>query len=726
MTAGTKTYTWYGHSGNNPSAPVLPDGTYVVKAFAKNNNIIVGVAQFSIELVSDGGADDDDDDDDTLAPVVSNLHASDTSIVAGSDTTEISFSTNVEANLTVSIKKGQIGGGYTTVRTFDGFEGDLLEEDRYAVTWNGKNDNGTNVAAGTYLAVVEAENNEGSDEESLSITVIDPDSGSNGDDDDDDTGDDDDGEVDLDSDIIKNFSIDPSTTWDPSEENLQIEFDLIAESDSLTITAEKGGKTVEILEDENVDDDDYEEEWDGTDEDGDYVGGGVWNIVVTADGGDSVSLPITVDYEKPEITSAFVTKDSFDPTKDEYTTLLYKVDSASVVTVEVYKGNHREDTLVDEKSVSKNKWYAVKWTGIDEDGDEVDEGDYKFKITAQNSTDEDVETVKEVSVKVEEDDVSSGKANVTNDAMEPVIFDDEKDSSLDINYCIDEDAKVFLAIYKGTSAGGNAEIELLDYVSTEAGCHTVDWNGKDEDNKKLDDGTYTYKLISKTENGKKDNETGKFVVGNTSSATTTTSDEEDKNEGEYSCSMYFDMYGATGTEMCDAIGWVTARGIFHGYPSGAFKPYQNIKRAEVLKVVLEAFESMLIPVNGSNLGFSDLNPYGWYMTYLRTAQFYGMLEGYEDGTARPEKTITRVEALKFVLEASEVFSGQLLTGGTFAAYADVDFSKWYAKYVGAAYTYQLFNVDYYGSQAYLHPNQLVQRGEVALMLYRLNKAGFIK
>lgn len=691
MTAGTTTVTWYGRTGNTPTGAVLADGTYTVKAFAKNNNIIVGVAQASIEITSAQNPD---------APAITDLKVDPISFLGnGVGSTEISFTTSDSANLTATVKKAQTGGGYTTVRTFTGYTGSSHSAGSYTIAWDGTDSDGSYVSVGAYLVEVTATNANGSDTETTTVSV---------------------GQSPQ-SDIIKNFSIDPSTTWDPSEENLQIDFELAEEVDSLKIEARKGTLTVEILEDENVDNDDYEEEWDGTDEDGDYVSGGSWNIFVVADG-QSISLPIVIAYEEPEVSSAFVTKDSIDPTKDEFTTLVYKVDTASDVTVEVYKGTHREVTLVDEEPVSKNKWYTASFDGLDEDGAEVDEGtDWKFKITVQNSTDDDVQSTYFVSFKVDEDEVSSGKANVTNDVLAPAVYDDNASSSLELSYCLDEDADVFAAIYKGTSAGSNAKIELLDYVAQSTGCHTLSWNGKDKNNKVLDDGMYTYKVISRTTGSKKDNETGKFVIGNAGTTTVT----PPPVGGDYSCAMYVDMFNADGTELCDAAGWVTARGIFHGYPNGSFMPYQNITRAEVLKVVLEAFEAVLLPANGSSLGFSDLNPYAWYITYLRTAQFYGLLEGYEDGTAKPEKNITRVEALKFVLEASEIFTGQLLTGGV-ASYADVDYTKWYAQYVGAAYTYQLFDANYYGSQAYLHPSQLAQRGEIALMLYRLNKAGFIK
>ncbi|MFA6917975.1 MAG: FlgD immunoglobulin-like domain containing protein [Candidatus Gracilibacteria bacterium] len=697
VSAGTRTFTWYGRSGNTSTGTVLADGQYILSFYAKTANTptagLMGYSQSIVVL--------DSTQTPQGAPVISGFSVNPTSFMPnGGGSTLVSFTTNVSANLTVVVEKEQVNGGYATVNNI-GNTNTQQPAGSYSVAWDGKDSTGATVASGKYSIRVTATNSAGTITQRGDVTV---------------------GQT-SESTTITNFTLDPSATWDPSDDVLQIDFELNNEVDSLTIEARKGNSTVEILDDSNVDNDDYEEEWDGTDEDGDYVSGGLWSIVIIADG-QSVTRDITIAYEQPNVNASFVTKESFDPTKDESTTLVYKVDTASVVTVEVYQGTHREATLIDEQSVSKNKWYSVEFDGVDENGDEVDEGsDYKFKITAQNSTDDDVKSTQFVNFSVEEDEVSTGKSNVTNDVLAPAIYDDTQASNLELSYCLDESAEVFAAIYKGTSAGSNAKIELMDYVGQTAGCHTVSWNGKDKDNKTLDDGMYTYKVISRTENGKKDNEVGKFVIGNAGGTSVTPRPDPGS---EYSCSMYIDLYNAEGTELCDAVGWVTERGIFHGYTNGAFMPYQNITRAEVLKVVLEAFEATLFPANGSNLGFSDLNPYGWYMTYLRTAQFYGMLEGYQDGTAKPENNINRVEALKFVLEASETFTGQLLTGGT-ASYADVDFGKWYAKYVGAAYTYQLFDTDFsYGNRAYLHPTQLVQRGEFALMLYRLNKAGFIR
>ena len=124
------------------------------------------------------------------------------------------------------------------------------------------------------------------------------------------------------------------------------------------------------------------------------------------------------------------------------------------------------------------------------------------------------------------------------------------------------------------------------------------------------------------------------------------------------------------------------------------------------------------------------------MPYVRTAVFYGMLDGYGDGTARLENNVNRVELLKFVLEASNQFTGYEFATGyyypesayTYDFYADVAYdsnSMWFYDYANAAYQYELYNTYFVNGQEYLHPAQLVERGEVALLLYRMAKADLL-
>lgn len=769
---GPVTHTFFGKKPNTAAGTALADGAYTVKAFATVGAVTESESvAITVETVSPN------------APKVTNVKATPVAFSAATDeSSEISFNVDKDAYLTVEVQKS-VAGVYSTIKTFSNYDGNDFYKSTatHSVSWNGEDNSGTVVVDGTYQIKVTAKNDDGTVSATGTVEVK--------------------TNAPVTSGTIKDLKLDPSGTWDPTDEELVIEFELTEDADTLTVEAKKGNKVVEIVDDEDADDDDYEEAWDGTDDDGDYVDEGTWEIIVRADG-SKASKTVTVKYDQPDVASAFVTKSSFDPSEGEFTVLVFKVDTASVVTIEVFKGNSKELTLVKNEDVKKNKWYFVGFDGMDKNGDEVDFGnDWKFKITAENATDDDISAVSSVEFDVEEDDASDKKANITNDYVFEPVFDDNFSSSVSLSYTIDEEAEVYAAVYEGNSTSGKAEAELLDYVSQTAGSHVIDWNVTDSKGKSLKDGIYSYKIISKANGNYKETETGQFVVGNTEGfmiepptvpacndgvdndfdgwadygydpGCDSYEDNDEYDDYEYTpacndgidndydgwvdygedpgcdswddydeydyveptCGKYIDTknLGVKDWEMCAAIEWASSQGIFDGYADGSFGPYNNINRAEVLKVALEAFDNaVILPSDGSNQGFKDLDSSAWYMPYVRTAKFYGMLHGYPDGEAKLNQNINRVEMLKFMLEASKSFVGTFLQKYAFSYFADVDANDpnqaWYIDYAGAAHDYLLFNTDYdYNTSAsYLKPAKLVTRGEVALMLYRMNQYGLL-
>jgi hypothetical protein len=104
--------------------------------------------------------------------------------------------------------------------------------------------------------------------------------------------------------------------------------------------------------------------------------------------------------------------------------------------------------------------------------------------------------------------------------------------------------------------------------------------------------------------------------------------------------------------ICDALNYVRKEGIFTGYPDGTFKPDQAINRAEAVKVITEGFDYEILEDPGTDLGFIDVIIGEWYMQYLYTAKEAGIIEGYPDGTYRPEDTVNYVEMMKIFLETA--------------------------------------------------------------------------
>lgn len=95
------------------------------------------------------------------------------------------------------------------------------------------------------------------------------------------------------------------------------------------------------------------------------------------------------------------------------------------------------------------------------------------------------------------------------------------------------------------------------------------------------------------------------------------------------------------------------QGIIEGYPDGTLRPRQSINRAEALKILLLTASSdrILADLGSPDLPpplFSDVPPDAWFAGYVAKGQALGLIEGYHDGTFRPEQPITRAEAAKII------------------------------------------------------------------------------
>lgn len=699
--AGAKTYKW---NGKNAQGNALPNGTYTIKAFASVNGSIVDFDSKDVAINFVAPVDPNAPKITNLVVVPSKFSPSD------NEDTEIAFDVDKGAYVTVVVKNELIQDGSVVRRTFEDFDGTTwyAQNEDISISWDGTENNGAIAPPGEYTVEVTAKNDDGEATKTISVEVEGTSSVSDG--------------------VIEKLTLDPSSVWDPTDEELEIEFELTEDVKSLTIDIKKGNKVVEILDDKFVDDGDVEESFDGTDDDGDYLKEGVYEVIVRADG-DKVSKFIEIKYEEPSITDAFVTKTEFDPTEDEFTNLVFRLDAAAEVTVVVYKGNKKEFTLLEDESVKKNRYYTVAWDGYDEDGDKVTEGnDWKFKIEAKNATESDVMDAVTVEVDVQEDDVSDKKSNVTNDYTSPVVYDDSVDAVISVNYCIDEEAEVSISIHKGSSISGASEIDLLDGADQSKGCHTVSWEAVDENGKDLKDGVYSYKVITKANGSNKETEVGKFVVG-TGEDQTPEPPKPPKPPVTSDCGGYWDtsFVANANTEMCAAIDWATEEGIFHGYNDGSFGVYMPINRAEVLKTILEAYNVTIFAADGTNQGLTDVDVNAWYMPYVRTGKFFGMVKGYPNGTFMPGSYVNRAEVLKLALEASHSFTSYTIPAAYQSNYADVAMDAWFINYAQVSYSYILMDEGYdvASGKPTLNPGAVVTRGEVALLLYRMYKSGLL-
>ncbi|PIZ70701.1 hypothetical protein COY07_06250 [Candidatus Peregrinibacteria bacterium CG_4_10_14_0_2_um_filter_43_11] len=150
-----------------------------------------------------------------------------------------------------------------------------------------------------------------------------------------------------------------------------------------------------------------------------------------------------------------------------------------------------------------------------------------------------------------------------------------------------------------------------------------------------------------------------------------------------------------------------AAGIVHGKKTGIFAPNDQLTRAELTKIALNAFS---IPVGTVTVNpFKDVNSTAWYAPYVAKAKELNIIEGYANGEFKPNQSINRAEALKILLMAS----GLDLSGAASSKdFSDVNTGAWYAKYVSFAKTKGV--VSGYGNGLF-GPGNPVLRGEMAKM-----------
>lgn len=100
----------------------------------------------------------------------------------------------------------------------------------------------------------------------------------------------------------------------------------------------------------------------------------------------------------------------------------------------------------------------------------------------------------------------------------------------------------------------------------------------------------------------------------------------------------------------DAINFVESEGIVEGYPDGTYKPNNTINRAEFTKILVEAtYDDYDIENCSWTEQFPDVPLTEWYAKYICIARSGGIIEGYPDGTFQPGNEIKFTEAAKILV-----------------------------------------------------------------------------
>ncbi|MCU6797473.1 S-layer homology domain-containing protein [Paenibacillus sp. WQ 127069] len=145
-----------------------------------------------------------------------------------------------------------------------------------------------------------------------------------------------------------------------------------------------------------------------------------------------------------------------------------------------------------------------------------------------------------------------------------------------------------------------------------------------------------------------------------------------------------------------------------GYPDGTFRPDKPITRAEMATVLVRLF--------GKDKGnktaaktYTDTTPGHWANAAIDLAADSGLMDGYPDGSFKPEQTITRAEAASIAARLSSAAEGS----GSFSDTV----GHWAAAAIGKAKAAGVVNG--YGDGTF-RPEQTLTRAEAVMMLNKLS------
>lgn len=138
-------------------------------------------------------------------------------------------------------------------------------------------------------------------------------------------------------------------------------------------------------------------------------------------------------------------------------------------------------------------------------------------------------------------------------------------------------------------------------------------------------------------------------------------------------------------------------GIVEGYRDGSYRPNNSINRAEFVKVLMEA------KYPGESEGsqcFPDVTT-DWYAKYVCAARDLDIVDGYPNQSFKPANPINLAEALKVLLETYQI------------PVCESCYELWYEPYYEAAQDLDLLD------GVSLDPSHELTRGEMAQLIYNL-------
>lgn len=153
-----------------------------------------------------------------------------------------------------------------------------------------------------------------------------------------------------------------------------------------------------------------------------------------------------------------------------------------------------------------------------------------------------------------------------------------------------------------------------------------------------------------------------------------------------------------------------------GYPDGTVRPTNNITRAEVATIFYRLLtEESQNYYRAQSNNFSDVNEGDWFNEAVSTMAAAGIVNGYPDGTFRPNNPVSRAEFAAIATRLTEKGRDGVSQVQFKAYFGDVHQNDWYAAAVELAYELGWAQ----GYEGNYRPGDNMSRAEVMTMINRI-------
>lgn len=149
-----------------------------------------------------------------------------------------------------------------------------------------------------------------------------------------------------------------------------------------------------------------------------------------------------------------------------------------------------------------------------------------------------------------------------------------------------------------------------------------------------------------------------------------------------------------------AIQGLFNRGIVEGYNDGTFRPETTINRAEFLKILMDSRFKSHTPADLRCMKDLDVKTPQWYARTTCSAFELGIISGYPDGTFRPDQPVNLAEALKMAMRSFQI-------------HTETSEGAWFEPYLSAARSRGILIT------LLQSPDHRLTRGEMASLTYAL-------